>query len=236
MLNHALLIFATTLLVFGCRTNKIGSAAENGSDLRRLSGGREAAWQKISSSEFEMTDPPKDRSSAFKKDFEILHVQQASRSDIDCQTAESQKHPTFEAFFGSGTKQLTAREYERVSELMERVTTFSEQVAGYFKIKLGRTRPYDEDSTLKPCIAKPGGDRSYPSSHAAAAATDACVLAAIFPDKADELMKYGKHLGDLRYIVGVHHPSDVVAGQKLGQEICKRLLSDPSFQQELHSL
>ena len=50
------------------------------------------------------------------------------------------------------------------------------------------------------------------------------------------MKKYGKYLGDIRFIVGVHHPSDVAAGQKLGQDICKRLLRNADFKEEIEAL
>jgi len=229
-MNRALVIFFIVFSALGCRSRENTYAVES------LSDNDEHSWQDISANEFEIDDPPKDQSSAFKKDFEILFAEQDARSEADCELANLQTDPTFEAFFNPKAKKLTTREYERVAEFMERVTKYSEKVANHFKEKFERKRPYDEDRNLKPCAAKPEGSRSYPSSHAAAAITDACILAEIFPDKAEELTKYGKHLGDLRYIVGVHHPSDVAAGQKLGHDICKRLLSDPSFLREMKAL
>ena len=64
----------------------------------------------------------------------------------------------------------------------------------------------------------------------------ACVLAEIFPAKASEIISYGNYLGELRVIVGVHHPSDVRAGQSLAQRICDKLLSLTDFQNELERL
>ena len=229
MWKQALAITAAIFLGFSCRSR------ESASDLTRVVTRDQAEWQKIAPTEFELDAPPYERSSAFKKDFEILHIQQNSRSDADCALANSQAKPTFAAFFGPNSKVLTSKEYASVAPLMTRVTEFSESIADHFKETFGRARPYNVDGTLKPCAAKPSGNHSYPSSHATAATTDACILAEIFPDKAAELIKYGKHLGDLRYIAGVHHPSDVLAGQKLGQEICKRLLADPNFKREIKS-
>ena len=82
----------------------------------------------------------------------------------------------------------------------------------------------------------PGGSKSYPSSHAAVAATEACILGALFPEKKDRLMEYGLYLGNLRAIVGVHHPSDILAGQKLGADICARLLGNSAFHQDMAAL
>jgi acid phosphatase (class A) len=58
---------------------------------------------------------------------------------------------------------------------------------------------------------------------------DACIMASVFPDRADQIMKYGDRLGTLRSVVGVHYPSDVAAGKILGEQLCKALLADPSY-------
>jgi len=64
----------------------------------------------------------------------------------------------------------------------------------------------------------------------------ACILAKVFTYKKAEIIEYGDFLGELRVTVGVHHPSDVDAGQKLGREICARILQEGDFQRELKKL
>ncbi len=116
---------------------------------------------------------------------------------------------------------------------MEKGTAFTERVSGYHKDKFARPRPYDTDRRVRPCVEKPRGSKSYPSSHAAVAKAVSCLLAQVFPEKSTDLDTYGEFLGELRVIIGVHHPSDVKAGQMLGSEICARLQSEPDFAEEL---
>ena len=93
------------------------------------------------------------------------------------------------------------------------------------------------DFTVPPRLApKPGGATSYPSSHATEGAVDACVLGLIFPDRAAQLTGYGRYVGDLRVISGVHHPSDVAAGPELAAAICGRLVQESDFNAEVAKL
>jgi len=190
-------------------------------------------WNKIDWTEYEMADPPAVGSAAYKKDFEELHRFQKEREKADCELAGKQTFPSVKVFFAPV---LTKKEFEKTEELVEKVMEYTEKVSAKFKGEYMRPRPYSVDSTLKPCATKPTGSRSYPSSHASMAAAGACVLAAIYPEKATELKEHGKFLGDLRVIVGVHHPSDVKAGQTLAKDICDRLLSEEDFQEELEGL
>ena len=68
------------------------------------------------------------------------------------------------------------------------------------------------------------------------ATAGACVLSELFPSEKSAFKSYAKRTGDLRWIVGVHHPSDVKAGQTLGQQICDRLLEESDFVAELDAL
>lgn len=230
MYKIALLI----VLAVACRTREIETSLDDSTELSAATTAEaKAEWQKIGSAEFEMAEPPAAGSAVYKSDFKTLKEVQETRTEDDCKLAKSQKWAKFPAMFGKNSEQLTDKEYEKAEALLVKVSAFAERVAGYFKGQYERERPYDVDADLKPCIDPPGGARSYPSSHAAVATADACVLAKMFPTKAKKLKEYGKYLGDLRYIVGVHHPSDVAAGQKLGEDICKRLLSESSFLAEM---
>jgi len=46
-------------------------------------------------------------------------------------------------------------------------------------------------------------------------------------------MARGRQIGDDRFLAGMHYPSDVAAGQKLGAEIARRLLANPDFREQL---
>ncbi len=193
-------------------------------------------WRGIPSEEFKVGAFPEEGSAAFDKDFEILLESQETRTQEQCRQAQRMKWPHFSVLFKSEI--LDVAEMELVTPLMNKVKSFTERVTVYHKNNFQRPRPYDANKKVKPCVQKPPGNssKSYPSSHASISSAISCVLVEIFPDKEKDLKVFGKELGDLRFVVGVHHPSDVKAGQKLGQEICDRLMSEPDFKEEVREL
>jgi membrane-associated phospholipid phosphatase len=116
-----------------------------------------------------------------------------------------------------------------VQPFLDAVSKKVSAVAGVFKKEYARPRPYDENDKIRPCADKPGGATAYPSAHATEGAVDACVLAQIFPDRAQKLTDWGQYVGQLRVISGVHHPTDVAAGQALAASICSWLLEQGDF-------
>ncbi len=192
-----------------------------------------ADWTSIDPAEFQMADPPKPGSELHKEDFLEIHRLQDGRKKSECALAATQIAPTFKAFYASYASPLTNKEYAKAKPLLKRVFKLSERITSFFKEKFQRQRPFNVDPTITPCVVRPKGAKSYPSSHAALAAVGACILSKLYPSKSVELLQYGTYLGDLRVIVGVHHPSDVRAGQTLGIEICERLLSEDDFLDEI---
>jgi len=194
----------------------------------------QAHWTDLTADDFSVPAMPGPRSQQNKLDFKLLHQYQDTRTKDECELARHQTLPTFKAFFGPSAKLLSQKEFSALQTLMNKVGALTESITHVFKKEYERPRPYDEDETLKPCAVKPGGHKSYPSSHASIAATQACILAKVFPQRSQKFLDYGKFLGDLRAIVGVHHPSDVIAGQHLGKQICEKLFTKKSFNRDLH--
>jgi len=189
-----------------------------------------ADWADIEVTEFPLSPPPKAGSVADQKDYKKLHEYQETRTQEQCDLGNSQGIPSFEVFFGSGWDGLTEKEIAASEEKIVAAMKYTEKVSGFWKAKYKRPRPYNVDEDLVPCVDNPPkGAKAYPSSHAAMAAIGACLLAEKFPDKAKEIKTRGKLLGELRVIVGVHHPSDVAKGRELGEKICERLLTEPDF-------
>lgn len=205
------------------------------------------SWTKIPSKDFTMADPPTENDGTFNNDFEKLKELQNIREPIaekrglhevsdPCKLARKQRFPTFKAFFGPTANILSEEEFEKAEPILDQVSTFTERVAGYYKDKYERARPFTTDPSIIPCVTRPVGKKSYPSSHAAVATADACILAKIYPQYAPNLEALGSYLGNLRAIVGVHHPSDIAAGQILGRSICERLFKEPSFRNDIQPL
>lgn len=70
---------------------------------------------------------------------------------------------------------------------------------------------------------------SYPSGHTAVGWAWALILAELFPDHADAILKRGWEYGISRMVVNVHWHSDIVAGRTMGAATVARLHADEQF-------
>jgi acid phosphatase (class A) len=172
---------------------------------------------------YEVAPPPARGSAADREDFRILHAYQNERTQEQCQAADLQTRPGLNEMFGPSTGVLTALEIKKVSAVCEKLITKAFSVVDPIKDFYRRDRPYNVDSSIRPCIKMPNGSRAYPSAHAAIGILLSAYLATQFPAKRDLILEQGKQAGVNRLIGGVHHPSDVAAGQSLGKQMAKDL-------------
>lgn len=194
-------------------------------------------WTSLTADEFSLAAPPAVNSVEEKKDYNTLFAEQKQRTYAQCAHGNYQTLPTFHILFGAGigifsADLLTFEEYDSVKQVMKKVYDLTSKVSSAFKQRFHRARPYQKLKDLQPCLIKPGYDDSYPSGHAALGAIGGCLLAQRFPAKAESAEAQGRLVGELRVTGGVHHPTDIAAGQRLAQQICDRLLSDPAFRKD----
>jgi acid phosphatase (class A) len=194
-----------------------------------------AAWQSISASEFDVPPPPSPGSPGDVQDFKTLLSLQDSRTAEQCSLAAGMRVPDFTSLFGP-SEILSSSEMEAVQPFLDQVSSKVSSVASVFKKEYARPRPYNENRNIRPCADKPGGATAYPSAHATEGAVDGCVLALIFPDRASKIEEWGQYVGELRVIAGVHHPTDVAAGQALAASICSWLQEQGDFNAEVSKL
>ena len=99
-----------------------------------------------------------------------------------------------------------------------------------------RKRPYVEFSEP---TGVPEGERgsrnsaSYPSGHSTRGWTMALVLAEIFPEKAEQILKVGYEYGESRVIVGYHYQSDVDAARIAAAAALAVIHANEDFQKDL---
>lgn len=191
-----------------------------------------AEWRDIPSTDFAMKAPPALGTPDSDKDFAELLKLQAARTPDQCAAAAAQAIPDFESLFAASGI-LSKPEAAAAAPLVNDASKLLSKISGYHKKKFARPRPFSVDARVQPCIEKPSGATSYPSTHAGAGVLDACVLGRIFPGRAGILASHGRESGELRLVAGVHHPSDVDAGRLLGAQVCERLLKDDGFLAEL---
>ena len=179
---------------------------------------------------YRLESPPESGSSENDRDFLQLHELQDRRTPEDCAAAGEQSKLTLESGFGPETGVLTRDEMEESRILATAVIAKAMVPVVYFKRRFQRPRPYRVDSDLIPCISKPRlGDDAYPSGHSTIGYALALVLSKKFPEKRDLILKQGLQIGENRVIGGVHHPSDVLAGRRLAEQVVRGMFLQSSF-------
>ena len=127
---------------------------------------------------------------------------------------------------------LESSRFPLTRALLEAAARDLHGVVGELKGHFARPRPYNEDPRIKPSVSL---ERSYayPSGHAAWGAMEAAVLADLVPKLQEAILERGRQVGNDRVLAGVHHPSDVEAGQKLGAALAAIWLKDPARRGQL---
>jgi acid phosphatase (class A) len=98
-----------------------------------------------------------------------------------------------------------------------------------------RKRPPFADDRIKPCVefADTG---AYPSGHAIQSSLWAGLLAEIFPDKAYAFLLRAAATRNFKFLSGVHYPSDLAAGQAVGEALARELLMDAAVKKTIAEL
>jgi acid phosphatase (class A) len=95
-----------------------------------------------------------------------------------------------------------------------------------------RPRPPKTDARVQACVEVPTS-ASYPSGHASQAWMWATILSEIFPEKRLELEERARAVCWSRIVGGVHFPSDLVSGKKLGIAIALEVLKSPAAREAI---
>lgn len=98
-----------------------------------------------------------------------------------------------------------------------------------------RKRPSFADERVKPCV-ECKDTPSYPSGHGIQSSVWAVLLGEIFPDQAGEFLVRAATTRNYKAIAGVHYPSDLAAGQAVGEALGRALLKNPAVQQAMAGL
>ncbi|MEI8251753.1 MAG: phosphatase PAP2 family protein [Synechococcus sp. ELA057] len=117
-------------------------------------------------------------------------------------------------------------------------------VTGMIKKQTARPRPYQQYALIRPCLPREDS-QSFPSGHSTWYSAASELLADLLPERRERLLAVGFHAGASRVMCGVHFPSDVEAGRRLGAAAAVQILaspqwqafrSDPALQKELQRL
>lgn len=121
----------------------------------------------------------------------------------------------------------TARKAQ-VREQMATALVFANDVAQTVKGASMRSRPFVVDPTITPLGRVPGNNPSYPSGHATAAFATAEVLAAALPERRADIEALATKIAFSRLYGGMHFPSDVTAGARIGAMVGAFLVTHDS--------
>ena len=169
-----------------------------------------------------------------KADFATLHQWQNKRTEAECARARAEAHATFDEFFASDSpfrKPLPPQ----AESILARARSDADAADDAIKRRYKRPRPFRRDPALSPCLGRIGG-YAYPSGHAAISRVFARILSELEPDHKAEFLARADEAALDRVIGGVHHPSDIEAGKRLGDELYEELKGSPSFRGDLETL
>lgn len=179
----------------------------------------------------EFPAPPAPNSADDVADLAAVRDWQHRRTEADCARAQAEEETDFDSLMGA-VSPWGAQTPKEAAALMTKARNDTTSAYREVKGRYQRPRPYLRDSSIKPCAAKPGGF-SYPSGHATIARVFARVLCDVVPAKCPDFLARADQAGLDRVIAGVHHPTDIEAGKKLGDAVHEALLAAPSYKSDL---
>jgi acid phosphatase (class A) len=165
-------------------------------------------------------------------DLAVVLWEQSTRTPDEVSRALSEEELSLEDFAEILGPGFEVARHPLTDALLGRAMAASRPCVADAKAAYGRPRPYSSDPRVKPSVA-PEPTASFPSGHATRGALLGAILAELAPDRREALLARGAQIGRDRVIAGVHYPSDVAAGERLGRAVAAALLADAAFRAEL---
>jgi acid phosphatase (class A) len=202
-------------------------------DVSRVQGATEISGSQVAVDPAALIGPPPvSGSDEANADLAIVLWLQRTRTPGQVTQAQNEVKiglETFASVLGPG---FDTAAHPRTRALIERLhaeaSALVDQARGHF----ARPRPFVADRRVEPAV-KADSTPSYPSSHGTRGILYARVLAELAPSRREALIEAGRSVGYHRVLAGVHYPSDVLAGQRLGEAVADGLLATPAFRAEI---
>jgi acid phosphatase (class A) len=171
--------------------------------------------------------PPAPGSAAAKEDLAILLWLQGARTP----EMEANTWLLLERNLGSFSRALgvdTAKTTPKINEGLKAFLKPVDAVKDSLKDRYQRPRPFVSYAQIQPCLPLEKG-YSFPSGHSTWYRAASELLADLLPERRSRLVAVGSHGGNSRVLCGVHYPSDVQAGQRLGVAAAAQLIASPQW-------
>jgi acid phosphatase (class A) len=173
--------------------------------------------------------PPERGSPQDRRDYAEILGWQRLRTAAECQAAQIEVQVSLAHFYGTDEGPLTKEEVAKLNSFFWRLAGETNYVVQNTKKAWDRPRPYQADSRVTPCVEREV-TRAYPSGHAAIARVFELALLRLYPSRAEAISRRARELSLHRVMVGMHHPTDIAAGELLGSAIYERISSSKEFQ------
>ncbi len=121
------------------------------------------------------------------------------------------------------------------AQLVEVAITVAARASDVAKARHDRPRPFEVDPRIVPPVVLPTNS-SFPSGHAAAAYAAAAALGRMHPHVRDDAFALARDVATSRVYAGVHFPSDVAAGARLGLASAAHVAAMPEVSDPLEAL
>jgi acid phosphatase (class A) len=166
--------------------------------------------------------PPNVNSADERSDEEQVAAAVAARSPAQLYDAEEASKRNVFFFAASVGPNFTAQRLPATARFFRRVSSDVERLVHQAKSIWDRPRPNG--------VASRRG--SYPSGHAAFAASSAIILGALLPAKRDAIFEQARGFAENRILLGLHYPSDVATGWTTGTLAAYVMMQNRAFQRD----
>lgn len=166
--------------------------------------------------------PPDAASAAERSDEEQVAAAVAARSPAQLSEAEEASKRSVFFFATSIGPRFTAARLPVTARLFLHVRSDVGNLIDAAKTYWNRPRPVGAQKRRG----------SYPSGHAAFAASTAIVLSQLVPAKRDAIFAQARTFAENRILLGLHYPSDVASGWTAGTLAAYVMMHDRAFQRD----
>lgn len=172
--------------------------------------------------------PPEPGSATARKDLAVVLWVQRTRSGADVDRVWAAMSPNVATFQQALDTMVLPQAYPGIYRAIQEGLDAAAPIFFALKKKWNRPRPVAVDERVRPCTPTPGSG-SYPSGSAALGLVAGRLLADLVPERRAAILERADEIAALRVTAGVHFPTDVDAGSKLGNAIADQILASDAW-------